>query len=96
MSHYVYLARWTNQGVKDVKMAGNRMDAFSKDVASVGGNVVSFLYTMGPYDCVAIVNLPSDEAANIVALRAGMRGAATTVTLKGWTNAEFLELAKKI
>lgn len=96
MAHYVYLARWTGQGAKELKDSANRADAFAKDINSLGGKVVSFLHTMGPYDTVVVADLPSDDAANTVALKVAVRGNITTLTLKGWTNAEYAELLKTV
>ncbi len=95
MAHYVYLGRWTSLGAKELKDSASRSDAFIKEVASLGGKVVSFLHTMGQYDAIVVAELPSDEAANIAALRVAMKGYVSTVTLKGWTNAEYAELVKK-
>lgn len=96
MAHYVYLVRWTSQGAKELKAAASRDEEFAKQVSASGGKVVTFLHTMGPYDAVVVAELPSDEAANLLALRTATRGYVTTLTLKAWTNAEFTELLKKL
>jgi len=96
MPHYVYLARWTGQGTKELKESANRSEMFAKDVAALGGKVIAFLHTMGPYDSVVVTEMPSDEAANTAALRTAMKGYVSTLTLKGWTNAEYAELLKKV
>ena len=44
---------------------------------------------MGSYDVVAIMELPSDEAAASFALQMGSRGNVRTTTLKAFTEDEF-------
>ena len=96
MAHYVYLARWTHEGAKELKESPVRGEAFAQEISSLGGKVVSFLHTMGPYDAIVVAELPSDEAANTAALRVAMKGHVSTTTLKGWTMAEFAALVKKL
>jgi uncharacterized protein with GYD domain len=60
------------------------------------GKVLSYLNTMGAYDVVIAVELPSDEVANQLALRAGMQGFVGTTTLKGWSAAEFAQPVKTL
>jgi uncharacterized protein with GYD domain len=92
MPHYVFLASWTNEGIRQVKQSPERADAFRSAVEAAGGKVISMLHTMGAYDVVAAVELPSDDVANQLALRIGREGFVRTTTLKGWTPAEFREL----
>ena len=96
MPQYVVLVNWTAEGIRAVKKSPERGEAFRKSVEQAGGKVLSFLHTMGTYDLVIAVELPSDEVANQLALRAGMQGFVRTTTLKGWTAAEFAELARKL
>ncbi|HYA71007.1 MAG TPA: GYD domain-containing protein [Thermoplasmata archaeon] len=96
MPSYVILVNWTPEGIRNVKKSPERGDAFRKAVEQAGGKVVSFLHTMGAYDLVVAVELPSDDIANQLALRTGMQGFVRTTTLKGWTAGEFAELVRKL
>jgi uncharacterized protein with GYD domain len=96
MPSYVILGNWTEEGMRALKQAPQRSEAFSRAAVAAGGRVSSMLYTIGPYDFVAIVEFPSDEVANQVILRTGMQGSARTTTLKGWTAAEFLGLVGQL
>ena len=96
MPYYVSLVSWTDQGIRSVKDTPTRAEAFRKAVDRVGGKVIALLYTMGPYDAVAVAELPSDEAANEVALRSGMQGNARTITMKGWTDSDIGKLVQKL
>ncbi|MFZ1023845.1 MAG: GYD domain-containing protein [Thermoplasmata archaeon] len=96
MPYYVVLANWTEQGVRSVKESPGRAEAFRKAVAKEGGKVLTFLFTMGPHDIVATLELPSDEAANRLALQTARLGNVRTTTLKGWDESEFARLAASV
>jgi uncharacterized protein with GYD domain len=96
MPSYVVLVNWTAEGIKAVKKSPERAEAFRKAVEQAGGRVLSFLHTMGAYDLVISLELPSDDVANQLALRTGMQGFVRTTTLKGWSTSEFAELIRKL
>lgn len=96
MAHYVFLVSWTAEGIREIAKSPARGDALHRAVDAAGGKMLAFLHTMGVYDAVAVVELPSDEAANTLALRAGRDGFVRTTTLKGWTPAEFASLVGKL
>jgi uncharacterized protein with GYD domain len=96
MPHYVMLGSWTENGIKNLKQGPQREEAFHKAVEAAGGKVVLDLHTMGAFDFVVAVELPSDEAANLLALKTGQQGFVRTTTLKGWTGPEFAQLVQKI
>jgi uncharacterized protein with GYD domain len=96
MPHYVVLGSWTEQGIRSTKDTPNRAEAYRKTVEAMGGKVTALLFTMGTYDFVTILDLPSDEAANELLLKTAAQGNIRTVTLKGWTESEFAKLAAKL
>ncbi len=96
MAHYAVLVSWTEEGIRNVGRAPQRAEEFRRAVESAGGKVLSFLHTMGAYDAVVALELPSDEVANELLLKIGSRGFARTVTLKGWPPAEFAKLADRL
>ncbi|HTP53661.1 MAG TPA: GYD domain-containing protein [Thermoplasmata archaeon] len=96
MPYYAVLANWTEEGVRTVKEAPARTEALRRSVEGAGGKVLAMLHTMGTYDAVVILELPSDQVANELMLRAGMEGFVRTTTLKGWSPAEFSTLVGKL
>lgn len=96
MPFYAVLASWTEEGIRTVKQSPQRSEALRSAVEAAGGRVVSFLHTMGGYDIVATLELPSDEVANQILLRAGLQGFVRTTTLKGWSGAEYASLVQKL
>jgi len=96
MPFYAVLGSWTEEGIRAVKQAPQRSEAFRRSVEAAGGKVLSLLHTMGSYDVVAAIELPSDEVANELMLRTGLQGLVRTTTLKGWSDAEFARLVQKL
>lgn len=89
MGTYISLVNYTEQGIANIKDAPSRVDAARELAKSLGGDMPSFYLTMGSYDVVAIMELPSDEAAASFALQMGSRGNVRTTTLKAFTEDEF-------
>jgi uncharacterized protein with GYD domain len=96
MPYYVILVNWTAEGIRKVKESPARSESFRKSVEQAGGKVLTFFHTMGAYDIVCAVELPSDDVANQLALRTGMAGFVRTTTLKGWSSKEFADLVRTL
>ena len=94
MPSYVMLLKWTEEGIKAVKDAPNRVEFARNTFKSVGGNVKDLYFVFGKYDLVVVVEAPSDEAMAKVALMIGSRGAARIQTLKAFPEAEGLAIIK--
>ena len=54
MATYVTLAKWTEQGIRNVKDAPKRVEAFEKAVASAGGKLKDMYMLMGEYDLLVV------------------------------------------
>jgi uncharacterized protein with GYD domain len=96
MPTYINLNSWTDQGIRNIKEAPQRIDAFKKAVAAVGGKVVGFYVTMGKYDIITIVEAPSDEAIANIALGTGSKGSIRTETMKAFTEDQFRNMLTKL
>lgn len=89
MPTYISLINWTSQGIKNIKEAPQRLDAFKKEAESAGGKVSGYYLTMGKYDGVLIVECPSDEAAAALLLMGGSQGNVRTRTMRAFTEDQF-------
>ncbi|MCX6637156.1 MAG: GYD domain-containing protein [Acidobacteria bacterium] len=96
MPTYVVLYKWTEQGIKNVKDSPARAQASIKTTEAAGGKVLGLWYTMGKYDMVAVVEVPSEELATAGLLAQAGQGFVRTTTLKAHTPAEFAEIVKLI
>jgi uncharacterized protein with GYD domain len=96
MPTYISLARWTDQGVRNIKEAPQRIDAFKKGVQAAGGKLTGFYVTMGKYDIVTIVDAPNDEAVANIVLSTESKGNVRIQTLKASTEDQFRAIVAKI
>ena len=96
MAQYAVLISWTEAAVRSVSKIPQRAEQFRLAVEAAGGRVHAFLHTLGTYDAVAVVELPGDEGASAMLLSFAAQGFARTVTLKGWTTADFAKIAERL
>lgn len=96
MPTYIILMNLTEQGIKNIKEAPQRIEATAKALEAVGGKLKDFYAVMGPYDYVAIAEGPSDEVAMTQLYGLGAAGNVRTTTLKAFTKEEFAEILKKL
>ena len=96
MPTFINLISWTDQGIRNIKEAPQRIDAFKKAVEAAGGKVNGFYVTMGKYDIVTIVDVPSDEAIANIVLSTGSKGSVRTETMKAFTEDQFRNILPKV
>jgi len=90
------LMKLTEQGVKNIKNAPQRIEQAFKTVEAMGGKAIGFYAVMGEYDYVIIGECPSDEVMMTFLLGLGSLGNTRTTTLKAFTKDEFVEIVKKL
>jgi len=95
MAHYIALVKWTEQGIRTVREAPKRVENVRRMAQKLGGSMQVY-YTMGEYDVVSIVEMPSDEAYNKFALWLGGQGNVRTRSLKAWTAEEASKMIAEI
>ena len=96
MVTHIVLMKLTDQGIKDIKNAPQRIEAAAKALEAMGGKMTGFYLTMGEYDYVAIGEGPSDEVGMTFLLGLGAAGNVKTTTLKAFTKEQFAEMVKKL
>jgi uncharacterized protein with GYD domain len=96
MATHIVLMKLTDQGIKDVKNAPQRVDAAAKAIEAMGGKLTSFYFTLGEYDYVSIVEGLTDEAGASFLLKLGSMGNVRTTTLKAFTKKDFTEIVKNL
>jgi len=92
MAKYIMLMNWTEQGIRNVEKSPDRLENGRALAKKLGGEIRKFYMTMGAYDIVAILDLPSDEAAAKFALSLGKGGNVRTTTMKGFSEATYRKL----
>jgi len=92
MSIYIFLAKWTDQGMRAVAESPRRLDAAKKMLSDMGGRTHSFFMTMGDFDVVLIFEAPDDAVAAHFSLKLGQAGYVRTQTLKAFPEQAYREI----
>ncbi len=92
MPSYVTLVNWTDQGIRNVKDAPKRADAFEAAVKANGGTLKELYLVLGDYDIVVVADLPNDETAAKLALATASLGNVRTKTLRAFNREEFRKI----
>ena len=95
MKKFVVLGKWTDEGIKTVKDTTKRAKAAQKAAAKAGGKM-DIWWTMGRYDIVAVVEMPSEAAALGFVAQLGMHGNIRTETLPAWSASSVDDVLKSV
>ena len=96
MPTYIVLYKLTDQGIKNIKDAPQRVEGATKRLEEMGGKVIGIYTVMGEYDYVSIGEAPNDEVAMTFALALGSQGNVRSTTLKAFTKEEFANIVQKL
>lgn len=88
------LGNWTDQGIRNVQAAPERIKITHNMVEKLNGKMQLF-YTLGPYDFVMIIEVPSDAAIIEILSKLGSQGNVRTATMKAWPEAEVAKILTK-
>ena len=92
MKTYVMHARFTQQGIQNIKESPDRVEAFRQALEAAGAELVGIYLLMGPYDALAIIKAPDDETITQITLALGSKGNVRTETVRAFTEQEFRQL----
>ena len=92
MPLYVGLLNWTEQGVKAAKDTVRRGDTFRTSAEKAGCKVREVLWTMGPYDALALYEAPDDLAASRLTIALGMQGYVRSLTMRAYSKDEMQKI----
>ncbi len=96
MPKYVVLMKLTEQGIKDIRNAPERLEQGVRLLEKMGGKLIGFFMTMGDYDYVGIGEAPSDEVHAAFMLALGSGGNVKTTTLKAFSREEIPAILKML
>ena len=94
MTTYIWLGKWTDQGIRNVKETTKRAKSFREMSEKAGVKVREILWTMGRCDFVWVIDAPDDETVSRLTLGLGMLGNVTTETLKAFSAQEMDQILK--
>ncbi len=89
MPTFISFINYTDQGIRTVKDAPNRVEAARAAIKNLGGELKDFYLTTGQYDFLLIVDAPDAEAMTKFALAVGQQGNIRTTTVRGFSEDEF-------
>jgi uncharacterized protein with GYD domain len=92
----IILMKFTDQGIRNIRQAPERIHEGIKKYEAMGGKLIGFYATMGEYDYVAIGETPNDEVGMTFALGLGAQGNVRTTTMKAFTVEEFTNMVSKL
>lgn len=96
MPTYVVLYKFTDQGIKDIKNAPQRIQQLVKATEAAGGTVIGSWLTMGEYDLVVVAEGTDDERALAFLLAQGAGGYVRSTTLKAFTKEQFADIVSSM
>jgi uncharacterized protein with GYD domain len=92
MPTYIVLARFTQEGIQNIKESPQRLDATKQIFESMGAKIKDFYLVTGEYDLVLIGEAPDDETVAKLSLTIGSTGAVRSVTLRAFPEAEYRKI----
>src|SRR5947199_9912112 len=89
MPTYISLLRYTQQGIMDAKNGPARLDAAKEAFRRAGAEMKAFYLLMGPYDALAILEVPDDVTGARMALAIAAQGNGRSETRSAFSEAEY-------
>ncbi len=96
MATYVMLAKFTDQGMRNIKDSPKRAEAFRNMCDKVGARAKDIYWTMGRYDIVVIVEAPDEVTMEAILYSVGSLGNVRTETLRAFTAQETTQALAKL
>lgn len=96
MATFVVLAKFSDQGIKNVKQTIERADAFKQMAQKTGVTVKDMYWTLGSSDVVVICDAPDDETATALSLSVSARGNVRSETLRAFSFDEMKKVLGKM
>ena len=96
MVTYMMLTSLTDQGVKNIKGAPERLEASIKAFEHAGGKLIGFWVAVGKYDYISIGESTSDEAALAFAIAVSSQGNVRVESVKLFSKEQYTEVVKML
>ena len=96
MPTYVTLAKWTDEGIRNVKDSPKRRQAFEDRITTMGGKVKDAYLMMGEYDLMVVTEVPNDETAAKMSLGTAMQGNVRTVTMRAFAREDMDKIIESL
>jgi uncharacterized protein with GYD domain len=94
MVTYMTLMTLTDQGIKNIREAPERIERGLKAFEKTGGKLIGFWIAIGKYDYVSVGESASDEAALAWAIGLSSQGNVRVESVKLYSKEQFAGLVK--
>jgi uncharacterized protein with GYD domain len=92
MPVYVAVGTWTDQGLRNLRDTIKHADVFIAAAEQAGCGVQDIVWTTGPYDLVAIIDAPNDEAASALTVIMEAQGNVRLHWMRGYRKHEMAQV----
>ena len=96
MPTYISLVNLTEQGVRELRNAPERLQDFDEAARQVGGRLIGFYLVLGQYDYIVITEAPDDQTAARLILGTIAQGTVRTQTMRAFPREEFENIARNM
>ena len=96
MPRYVVLYRFTELGAKNIRGTVERARQTREEQEKRGFKVQALLWTQGPYDLLAIVDAPTEEAMMGGMVNIVSAGNVTSTTMRAFDEQEMAKVLKQV
>ena len=97
MPVYVTLLNWTDQGIRNVREAVQRVDSGAQVAEQKYGVRLKEIYwTVGPYDYVVLWEAPDEQSMSAFMLELGSLGNIRSTTLRAYDRDEMGSILERL
>jgi uncharacterized protein with GYD domain len=96
METYLFLTKWTDQGLRDVKGTIERTSQAVETMERFGVRIFETYWTVGPYDIVFVAECPDQATAHAVELQLGARGNIRSTAMRAFDRGEMSDILEKL
>jgi uncharacterized protein with GYD domain len=96
MQTYIFLVKFTEQGMRHIKETIGRADAFKATAEKSGAKIKVLCWTIGRYDVIAVFEAPDDESAAALSFSVSALGNVRTEILRAFSFEEMGKILAKM
>ena len=96
MPTFIFLTRWTDEGIQDTSDAVDRAAAAVDRVEQLGVKIFETYWTVGEYDLVLVADCPDLETAHAVTLDMASRGKVRATAMRAFDPGEMGDILRRI
>lgn len=96
MASYIFLSRWTDQGLQGTRDTVERATAAVERMEQLGVKIFETYWTVGEYDLVMVADCPDVETAHAVSLDLASRGNLRATALRAFEPGEMASILQRL